>query len=38
MKSGCLEMHSGLKESKATITQVEKSLLILENKTIVLGE
>lgn len=38
MKSGCLEMHSGLKESKATITQVEKSLLILEDKTIVLGE
>ena len=38
MKAGCLEMHSGLKETKATITQIEKSILILENKTIVLGE
>ncbi len=38
MKAGCLEMHSGLKESKTIITQVEKSLLILEDKTIVLGE
>lgn len=38
MKAGCLEMHSGLKETKATITQVEKSLLILEDKIIVLGE
>ncbi|HNV01336.1 MAG TPA: type II methionyl aminopeptidase [archaeon] len=38
MKAGCLEMHSGLKETKAIITQIEKSLLILEDKTIVLGE
>jgi methionyl aminopeptidase len=39
MKSGCLHAYGGLRESKgAIVTQVEKSLLILEDKTIVLGE
>jgi len=39
MKSGCVHSYPGLKESKgAMVTQVEKSLLILEDKTIVLGE
>jgi len=39
MKSGCLHTYPGLKETKGTIvTQVEKSLLILEDKTLVLGE
>lgn len=39
MKSNCFHCHPGLKETKGTIvTQVEKSLLILEDKTIVLGE
>lgn len=38
MKTTCLTTHPGLKEKGAIITQVEKSLLILEDKTIVLGE
>jgi len=39
MKSSCFHCHPGLKETKGTIvTQVEKSLLILEDKTIILGE
>ncbi|MFA6419893.1 MAG: type II methionyl aminopeptidase [archaeon] len=39
MKSGCLHSYPGLKESKgAIVTQVEKSVVILEDKTIVLGE
>jgi len=39
MKAGCLHTYPGLKETKGSmVTQVEKSLLILEDKTIVLGE
>ena len=39
MKAGCFHTYPGLKESKGSmVTQVEKSLLILEDKTIVLGE
>jgi methionyl aminopeptidase len=39
MKYGCVTAFPGLKESKdAMVTQVEKSVLILEDKTIVLGE
>jgi len=39
MKYGCFQSFPGLKETKgAMVTQVEKSLLILEDKTIVLGE
>jgi len=39
MKSGCLHTYPGLKEAKGKmVTQVEKSLLILEDKTVVLGE
>ncbi|MFA6065358.1 MAG: type II methionyl aminopeptidase [archaeon] len=39
MKSGCLHTYPGLKETKGSmVTQVEKSLLILEDKTLVLGE
>ena len=39
MKAGCIHSYGGLKETKGVIvTQVEKSLLILEDKTVVLGE
>ena len=39
MKAGCLHSYPGLKESKNIIvTQAEKSLIILEEKVIVLGE
>jgi methionyl aminopeptidase len=39
MKAGCLHTYPGLKEAKgAMVTQIEKSLIILEDKTIVLGE
>ncbi len=39
MKSNAFETFPGLKENKGTIvTQAEKSLLILEDKTIILGE
>lgn len=39
MKAGAFETFPGLKENKGTIiTQSEKSLIVLENKTIVLGE
>ena len=39
IKSGCITTFPGLKESKgAMVTQVEKSLLVLENETIILGE
>jgi methionyl aminopeptidase len=39
MKAGCVHSYPGLKETKGTIvTQVEKSVLILEDKTLVLGE
>lgn len=39
MKSGCLETFAGLRESKGSmVTQVEKSVIVLEDKTIILGE
>ena len=39
IKTGCFHAYPGLKESKgAIVSQVEKSLIILEDKTIVLGE
>ena len=39
MKTGCLQTFAGLREAKgAMVTQVEKSVLVLENETIVLGE
>ncbi|MCX6803478.1 MAG: hypothetical protein NTY48_02805, partial [Candidatus Diapherotrites archaeon] len=39
MKSGCVQTFPGLKETKgAMVTQMEKSLIILEEKIIVLGE
>jgi len=39
MKTDCFQTYPGLKEIKGKIvSQVEKSLLILEDKTIVLGE
>lgn len=39
MKANCFESFPGLKETKNTIvTQVEKSVLVLKDKTIVLGE
>lgn len=39
LKANCFETFPGLKETKGNIvTQVEKSLIILEEKTIVLGE
>ena len=39
MKANCFETFPGLKESKGTmVTQVEKSVLVLEDKVIVLGE
>jgi len=39
MKANCFETYPGLKETKGTfVTQVEKSLLVLEDKVIVLGE
>jgi methionyl aminopeptidase len=39
MKTNCFHTYPGLKETKGTIvTQTEKSLLILEKGTIVLGE
>jgi methionyl aminopeptidase len=39
MKADVFKTYPGLKETKGKIvTQVEKSLLVLENKTIVLGE
>jgi len=39
MKAGCFHTYPGLRESVGSmVTQVEKSLLILEDKTIVLGE
>jgi len=39
MKAGCVHPYAGLKETKGSIvTQVEKSVIVLENKTIVLGE
>ncbi|MFA5125999.1 MAG: type II methionyl aminopeptidase [archaeon] len=39
MKTSCLHTYHGLKETKGVIvTQVEKSILVLEDKVIVLGE
>lgn len=39
LKANCFETFAGLKETKGQIvTQVEKSLIILENEVIVLGE
>ncbi len=39
MKTACFETFPGLKEIKGIfVTQVEKSLIVLEDKTIVLGE
>jgi len=39
MKTGCFHTYHGLKETKGTIvTQVEKSIVVLEDKTIILGE
>jgi methionyl aminopeptidase len=39
MKANCFENFPGLKETQGKIvTQIEKSMLILEDKTIVLGE
>lgn len=39
MKANCFETYPGLKETKGNfVTQVEKSLLVLEDKVIVLGE
>jgi methionine aminopeptidase len=39
MKAGCLQTFPGLRESKGVmVTQVEKTVLILENETILLGE
>ncbi|VVB75530.1 Methionine aminopeptidase [uncultured archaeon] len=39
MKAGCFHTYPGLRESVGSlVTQVEKSLLVLEDKTIVLGE
>ncbi len=39
MKTGCFKTYHGLKENKdATVTQVEKSILVLEGKIIALGK
>jgi len=39
LKTNCFHAYPGLKESKSVIvTQVEKSVLVLENEVIVLGE
>lgn len=39
MKAGCVQTFPGLREAKDVIvTQVEKSVLVLEEKTVVLGE